>query len=135
MEGGFSIMKTSEIDFPYPARRVYIACKTILHDCGQFRSIKAHDRVFRLTASKGLPIFGENLTISITATSSESCKVMMKSTDKLIFNPLKIGNNLRNVKDLDQFISNEVYRLCSPDQLRINDPEIRLSQSDIKFRN
>lgn len=127
-------MKTSEIDFPYPARRVFIACQTALRECGMFRSIEGSDRTYRLTASKGIPIFGENLTINVIATSSDTCKVMMKSTDKLLFNPLKIGNNVRNVKDLDQFISNEVYRLCSPEQLHIKAPEIRLSQPDIKFK-
>lgn len=82
-----------------------------------------------------MPIFGEDLTINIIATSSTSCEVTMKSTDKILFNPFKIGNNIRIVKDLDQFISNEVYRLCSPNELRINTPEIRLSQPEIKLRN
>lgn len=128
-------MKTSKLDFPYNARRVYTACKTILRECGCFRSIKEDERCFRLTASKGMPIFGEDLTINIIATSSTSCEVTMKSTDKILFNPFKIGNNIRIVKDLDQFISNEVYRLCSPNELRINTPEIRLSQPEIKLRN
>ncbi len=127
-------MKTSTLDFPYPARRVYTACKAILHDCGEFRSIKEEERTFRLTASKGLPIFGEDLSIHVVATSSTTCQVVMKSTDKLPFNPFKIGNNVRNVKDLDQFIRNEVYRLCQPSQLGINPVEIRLTNPEIRMK-
>lgn len=107
-------MKTSTLDFPYTARRVFTACKTILEDCGQFRSIKSDDRTFRITASKGLPIFGEDLSINILATSSSSCEVVIKSTDKLLFNPFKIGNNVNNIKHLDQFIRNEVYDSANP---------------------
>ncbi len=127
-------MKTSTLDFPYNARRVYTACKTILQDCGDFRSIKEDDRTFRLTASKGLPIFGEDLTINVIATSSSSSQVTMKSSDKLFFNPFKIGNNVRNVRDLDQYIRNEVFRLCEPSQLGINPVEIKLKRPEIKFK-
>lgn len=128
-------MKTSTLDFPYNARRVFTACKTILHNCGEFRSIKEDERTFRLLASKGLPIFGEDLSINVIATSSSSCQVTMKSSDKLFFNPFKIGNNVSNVKDLDQYIRNEVYRLCEPSQLGITPCEIRLKKPEIKIRN
>ena len=127
-------MKTSALDFPYPARRVYTACMAALRECGAFRSIDGDERTFRITATKGLPIFGENLTINIIATSSSSCQVTMKSSDKLLFNPLKFGNNVRNVKDLDQFIRNEVYRLCDSSQLGINQPEIKLTKPEIRLR-
>ena len=127
-------MKTSTLDLPYPARRVYTACIFALRECGVFRSVNGEERTFRITASKGLPVFGENLTVNVIATSSSSCQVTMKSTDKLPFNPLKFGNNLRNVKDLDQFIRNEVYRICDISQLGIHSPHIKLTKPEIRLR-
>ena len=58
-------MKTSALDFPYPARRVYTACMAALRECGAFRSIDGDERSFRITASKGLPIFEENSQLGI----------------------------------------------------------------------
>ena len=127
-------MKTSKLDFPYPARRVYTACKAVLRECGEFRSIDEDDRTFRLTASKGFLIFGENLTINVIATSSTSCEVTMRSSDKLLFNPFKIGNNVKNIMNLDQYIRNEVFRLCDTDRLRIRANVIAIRIPDIHFK-
>ena len=127
-------MKTSTLDFSYPARRVYTACMSALRECGRFRSVDGDERTFRITASKGLPVFGENLTVNVIATSSSSCQVTMKSTDKLPFNPLKFGNNVRNLKDLDQFIRNEVYRICDSSQFGIHPPQIKLTKPEIRLR-
>lgn len=127
-------MKTSKLDFTFSARRVYTACMAALRKCGMFRSITGDESTFRISASKGLPIVGENLTINVISTSSSSCEVIMKSSDKVLFNPFKLGNNVRNVRDLDQFIRNEVYRLCSPSQLGINPTKINLAQPDIKLQ-
>lgn len=128
-------MKTSKLNFPFAARRVYTACMAILRECRMFRSIDGNERTFRITVSKGVPFFGENLTINVIATSSSSCDVTMKSSDKLLFNPLKIGNNVRNIQDLEQFIRNEVYRLCELSQLHINPPQIKITKPEIKLSN
>ena len=127
-------MKTSNLEFPYPARRVYTACMSALCECGVFHSVDGDQRTFRISASKGMPIFGENLTVNVIATSSSSCHVTMKSTDKLPFNPLKFGNNVRNVKDIDQFIRNEVYRICDSSQLSIQPQQIKLTKPEIRLR-
>lgn len=127
-------MKTSKLEFPFSARRVFTACKDALHACEEFRSINSNDRTFRITASKGFPIFGEDLSINIISTTSSTCEVEMKSSDKLLFNPFKIGNNVSNVKDLDQYIRNEVFRLCNTDELRISSNYIPISTPNICFR-
>ena len=127
-------MKTSKLDFPFPARRVYTACKDALHNCGEFRSIKSNERTFRITASKGFPIFGEDLLINIIAVTSSNCEVEIRSSDKLIFNPFKIGNNVKNVKDLDQYIRNEVFRLCKLSELGISSNDLPISIPNICFR-
>ena len=127
-------MKTSALDFPCTARRVYTACMSALRDCGMFRSVDGDECTFRITASKGLPVFGENLTVNVIAISSSSCQVTMKSTGKLPFNPLKFGNNVRNVKDLDRFIRNEVYRIRDSSQLGIAPPQIKLTKPEIRLR-
>lgn len=123
------------LEFPFPSRRVFTACKDALQSCGQFRSIKCDDKTFRIIASKGLPIFGEDVSINVIATTSSTCEVAMKSSDKLFFNPFKIGNNVRIVKDLDQYIRNEVFRLCDTSQIGVTQSQIRLSQPQIKLHN
>lgn len=111
-------MKTSIIEFPFPTRRVFTACKNAIKACGIFRSIKIEESVSRITASKGFPIFGEDIIVNVKATASDKCQVILKSSDKLLFNIFKFGNNIRNVSDLSQFISNEVYKCCSQDSIR-----------------
>lgn len=127
-------MKTSMLEFPFPSRRVFTACKDALQSCGQFRSIKCDDKIFRIIASKGLPIFGEDVSINVIATTSTTCEVAMKSSDKLFFNPFKVGNNVRIVKDLDQYIRNEVFRLCNTGELRISSNDISILSPSISFR-
>ncbi len=121
-------MKTSKLSFSFPARRVYTACLSGLRDSGVFRAIEGDECKMRISATRGLPIFGENIVINIMAVSSSSCDVELKSSDKLIFNPLIFGNNKRNIADLSQFVRNEVYSRCDRDQIRIASPQIRFKQ-------
>ena len=128
-------MKTSKKEYPFPARRVYTACKGVIKDCGIFRSIHPNDTNFRITASRGLPIFGEDIKIKVTATSSVSCEVEMKSSDKLFFNIFKIGNNIRNLADLTQFFNNQIYRCCDPSSVSMAKPDIRIVENNIRFKS
>lgn len=134
-------MKQATIRFDLPARRVYTGCLRALKDCGLFRNVEGNEQTFCISATKGLPIFGERLSIRVVASSTDGCDVNMKSTDKLFFNPFKFGNNIMNVRDMSDFIRNEVYRYLKPEQLGVNtscikiaEPRIRIVQPDIEFK-
>lgn len=100
--------KSRTITFNHNARTVFTGTKNAIEACGLFRSIKADSRTFRITASRGFPLFGEDIEIHVVASSPNSSRVEIKSADKLVFNILKWGNNIRNVDDLADFISNRI---------------------------
>lgn len=110
-------MKTSTITFDQNVRCVYTGTKAALNKCGIFKHIRANEAQFRISASHGLPIFGEDIIVKVVATGTKSCKVEIKSSDKLLFNIFKWGNNIRNVDDLVDFIQNEIYKYVSPEEL------------------
>lgn len=128
---------TTTIYFHYNARRVYTAARWAMQNAGVFRSIEADERNFRIRASHGLPVVGENIELRIVATGTDEACVKIESTDKLFYNIFKWGNNKRNVKDITALIQNEIYRYLQVDdsacygrrsEIRIVPPEIKLSK-------
>lgn len=130
-------MSVSTIYFPYNARRVFTAAKWAVQRAGLFDRINANERLFRITASRGLPIVGEDIELRVVAAGTYEASVEIKSSDKLLYNIFKWGNNKRNVKDISALIQNEIYRYLQVDDLacygrrseiRIVPPEIKLSK-------
>lgn len=128
---------TTTIYFHYNARRVYTAARWAMQNAGVFRSIEADERNFRIRASHGLPVVGENIELRIVATGTDEACVKIESTDKLFYNIFKWGNNKRNVNDVSEYIQNEIYRYLQVDdsacygrrsEIRIVPPEIKLSK-------
>lgn len=128
---------TSTIYFPYNARRVFTAAKWAVQRAGLFSHITADERLFRIKASRGLPIFGENIELRITATGTDEASVEISSSDKMLYNIFKWGNNKGNVKNISALVQNEIYRY-----LQVNNSacyerrsEIRIVPPEIKFKN
>lgn len=70
----------------------------------------------------------------MVAICSQSSKVIVESGNQIPINLLNIGSNKRNVSNLSDWISNQVYRLCSDEELHIKPPEIKIRQNDIRLR-
>ena len=128
---------TSTIYFPYNARRVFTAAKWAVQHAGLFNRINADERLLRITASHCFHIVGEDIELRIVASSTDEAGVEIKSSDKLLYNIFKWGNNKRNVKDITALIQNEIYRYLQVDdsacygrrsEIRIVPPEIKLSK-------
>lgn len=73
------------------------------------------------------------------ATSSQTCKVVIESSSRSILNLLNFGANKGNISDLSDYINNEVYKLCQPEEFpmvkQVNEHStIRIVKPEIKIR-
>ena len=114
-------MRTTTLNFTQPARRVYTATKKAVQQCGQFKRIECNDRTFIITARHGMSSlsFGENLTIHVVATSTQETEVRIESASRIFLNFIDGGANKKNVQSLEDYIRNEVYKLCSDEELKL----------------
>lgn len=128
---------TSTIYLPYNARRVFTAARWAIQTAGLFDHISVDERIMRIKASHGLPVFGENIELRVVATGTDEASVEISSSDKLLYNIFKWGNNKRNVKDVASLVRNEIYRYLQVNdsacygrrsEIRIVPPEIKLSK-------
>ena len=114
-------MRTSTLNFTQPARRVYTATKKAILQCGQFKRIECNDRTFTITAMHGMSLlsFGENVTIHVVATSTQETEVRIESASRIFLNFINGGANKKNVQSLEDYIRNEVYKLCSDEEIKL----------------
>lgn len=129
-------MKHNTIEFNQNARRVYTAVKNTFQTCGMFHRVKCDDENYVITAKHGASLLalGENIKVRVVATSTQSSKVVVESGNQLPLNILNLGQNKQNVTTLTEFIQNRVYRLCTDEELGINQSVIRFKSPDIKFK-
>ena len=123
-------MQTTTLVFPHNARTTYTAIRHLFQTKRtQFNGVKFDDDLFIVEARHGawLSPFSEKVRMKVVATGSNSCKVVVESSSRSILNLFNLGANKKNVQSLEDYISNEVYRLCS-------DAEIKLRQLEIRFR-
>lgn len=115
-------MRKSTLNFTQPARRVYTATKKAVQQCGQFRRIECNDQTFTITARHGMSLFsfGENITIHVVATSTQDSEVRIESTSRIFLDFINGGANKKNVQSLEDYIRNEVYKLCRDEKIRLN---------------
>ena len=87
----------------------------------QFSGVKFDDDLFVVEARRGvwLSPFSEKVRMKVVATNSNSCKVLVWSSSCSILNLLNLGANMKNVQSLEDFISNEVYHLCSNEEIKL----------------
>ena len=121
-------MRTTTLQFTQSARRVYTSVKRAVEKCGQFRHVVPNDDTFVITARHGMSLMalGEKITIHVVATGTQSSKVVIESANQIFINILNLGVNKKNVQSLEDYISNEVYRLCSDAEIKLRQPEIRM---------
>ncbi len=114
-------MRKTTLNFGQPARRVYTATKKAVQQCGQFKRIECNDRTFIITARHGMSLlsFGENITIHVVATSTLDSEVRIESASRIFINILNGGANKKNVQSLEDYIKNEVYKLCSDEEIKL----------------
>lgn len=116
-------MQTSTLEFPHNARITYSAIKHLFEmKQTKFSSIKFNDDLFIVEARHGMWLspFTENIKLKVVATSSQTCKVVVESSSRSILNILNFGANKGNVSDLSDYINNEVYKLCQPGEIPMN---------------
>ena len=123
-------MQTERVDFEQNARRVYTAVK-------RFSSVECDDEHFIVEGRRGwlLSPLSERVKMRVVATSTKSCQVIIESSSRSPLNLFNVGANSRNVTQLGEYIRNEVYRLCSDEEIRLKSPEIRIRDNDIKFKD
>lgn len=135
-------MEQKKLEFPHNARVVYTAIKHLFEmKCTKFSSVKCNDDLRFVEARRGLWIspFSENVKMKVVATGSNSCKVVMESSSRSVLNLLNFGANKGNVSDLSDYINNEVYKLCSPEEIPMTNQDtdhstIRIVAPEIKLK-
>ncbi len=129
-------MQSTTIDFGLNARRVYAALKRLAYSPGRFTAVECDDDGFAIAARRGwlLSPLSERVRLRVVATSTQSCRVTIESSSRSVLNVLNVGANMRNVTELGDWLRNQVYRLCSDEEIRVTQPEIRLKDSEIRMK-
>ncbi|MBR6847413.1 MAG: hypothetical protein IKM74_04710 [Bacteroidales bacterium] len=114
-------MQSVILSFSQNARRVYTATKKAVQQCGQFKRIECNDRTFTITARHGMSLlsFGENVTIHVVATSTQETEVRIESASRIFLNFINGGANKKNVQSLEDYIRNEVDKLCGDEEIKL----------------
>ena len=114
-------MRKSTLNFTQPARRVYTATKKAVRHCGQFKRIECNDLTFTITARHGMSLlsFGENVTLHVVATSTQETELRIESASRIFLNFINGGVNKKNVQSLEDYIRNEVFKLCSDEEIHL----------------
>ncbi len=115
-------MQTSTLDFPRNARRVYTAVKHVFETRTRFSNIQCDDTHFVIVARRGWVIspMSESVKVKVIATGTEQSQVVIESSSRSVLNLLNLGTNKKNVTNLSDFIQNEVWKLVSNAEIRLN---------------
>jgi hypothetical protein len=131
-------MQREMVDFELNARRVYIAVKRVFYGRTRFSAVECNDEHFIVEGRRGLLIspLSERVKMRVVATGTDSCQVIIESSSRSVLNLFNLGANSRNVKQLGEFIRNEVYRVSNTDEdIRLKPSEILIRDNDIKFKH
>lgn len=115
-------MRASTLNFNQHARRVYTATKKAIQQCGQFKRIECNDQTFTITARHGISLmsYGENISIHVVAKNTQETEVRIESASRIFLNFINGGANKKNVQSLEDYIRNEVHKLCSDEVIKLN---------------
>lgn len=113
---------TITLSFQQPARWVYTAVKHVLQTTSEFKRVECDEGHFVLTASHGWRLIptGQNIRIRVVAKGTQTTDVIIESKAKIFINLLSIPQNKRNVQELSDYIQNRVYKLCSDEEIKLN---------------
>lgn len=130
-------MQTDRIQFEINARRVYTAVKRVFYGRTRFSAVECDDEHFIVEGRRGWLIspFTERVKMRVVATGTQSCQVIIESSSRSVLNLFNLGANSRNVTQLGEFIRNEVFRLCSDEEIRLKPSEILIRDNEIKFKH
>lgn len=134
-------MQTTTLAFPHNARRTYTAVRHLFEmKRTQFSGVSFNDDLFIVEACHGawLSPFSEKVKMKVVATSTQTSNVVIESSSRSILNLLNFEANKGNVSDLRDYINNEVYKLCSQEEIPIvnkdNHSTIRIVMPEIIFK-
>lgn len=121
-------MKSNTVEFPQNARRTYTSVKHTFETCGMFHRVECDNVNFVIRAKHGASLLalGEKIKVRVVATGTQASKVVVESGNQFPLNIFNIGQNKQNVTTLTEFIANRVYRLCSDEEIRLREPDIRI---------
>ena len=132
-------MQRETVDFAEQnARRVYTAVKRVFYGRTRFSAVECDDEQFTIEGRRGWFIspLSERVKMRVVATGTDSCQVIIESSSRSVLNLFNLGANSRNVKQLGEFIRNEVYRVSNTDEdIRLKPSEILIRDNDIKFKH
>lgn len=113
---------TSTLTFSQPARRVYTCVKHVMQTTDEFRRVECDEEHFVLTASHGWSLIptGQNIRIRVVTKGTQTTDVIIESKNKIFINIFGIPQSKRNVQTLRDYIQNRVYRLCSDEEIKLN---------------
>ena len=128
-------MQRERVDFEQNARRVYTAVRRVFYGRTRFSAVECDDEHFTVEGRRGWLIspLSERVKMRVVATGTQSCQVIIESSSRSPLNLFNLGANSRNVTQLGEYIRNEVYRLCSNEEIRLNPAEIKLKPNEIKL--
>ncbi len=135
-------MQTTTLEFPHNARNTYTAVRHLFERTWtRFTDIRFDDDLRIVEGRRGMWLspFSEKVRMKVVATSSSTCKVVVESSSRSVLNLLNFGANKGNIADLSDYISNEVYKLCNPGEIRLTPQDndhsvVRIVPPEIKFR-
>ena len=93
-----------------------------IEQCDQFKRVECIDQTFTITARHRMSLLflGENITIHVVATNTQESEVRIESASLIFLNVVNGGANKKNVKSLEDYIRNEVYKLCSDEEIKLH---------------
>lgn len=114
-------MKSTILDFPRNARRVYTAVKHVFETRTRFSNIQCDDSHFVVEARRGWFIspMSESVKVKVVAIGTEQSQVTIESSSRSVINLLNLGANKKNVTNLSDFIQNEVWKLVSDVEIKL----------------
>ena len=60
------------------------------------------------------------ISIYVAATGTRETEVRIESSSRIFLNFLNGGANKKNVQSLEDYIRNEVYKLCNDEEIKLN---------------
>lgn len=132
-------MQHTEIQFPHHnSRTVYAAISRLFESRLRLSAVHCDDSLFTITARHGawlLPL-SEKIRIKVMATGTEACKVEIESSSRSFLNFIfGFGANKENVRNLADAIQNQVYKLMTNGEIRMEEGKVRLKAPEIRMKN
>lgn len=132
-------MKHTTISFPHHnARTVYTAIIQLFDGRLGMSAVHCDDSLFTITARHGawLSPLSEKIQCKVVATGTEACQVEIESSSRSFLNLIfGFGANKENVRNLADAIQNQVYKLMTNGEIRLEEGKVRLKAPEIRMKN